>query len=79
MRCCLSWTEQDGGVHLGSGSQSAGDPFGGANDPFTDICITIHNSTKGSYEVAMNIIVLRATTTRGTVLKGRSVRKVENL
>ena len=48
----------------------------------TDICITIHNSGKmSSYEVATKTVLWLGggvTTTQGTVLKGLSIRKVEN-
>jgi hypothetical protein len=45
----------------------------------SDIYIIIHNEQNYSYAVAMKIILgLQVTTTWGTVLKGHSVRKVEN-
>lgn len=48
----------------------------------TDIYIVIHNSSKISYEIARKIIVWVGGghhVTHGTVFKGRSTRKVENL
>ena len=46
----------------------------------TDIYVTIHNSSKKkySYEVAMKIVLWLGVSTAWSVLKGRSIRKVEN-
>lgn len=45
----------------------------------SDIYMTMHNSSRISYEVATKAILwLGVTTTRGTVLKGLGIRKVEN-
>ena len=67
-----------------SDSQPAGHDLWRSHDSFTevtyqiccipDIYITVHNSSKISYEVAMKIICNWGVI---TVLKGHSVRKVE--